>query len=56
MDMKSAFLNGYLEEEVYVEKPQGFEVEGKENNVYKLKKALYGLKQAPRAWYARIDG
>ena len=56
MDVKSVFLNGYLEEEVYVEKPQGFEVEGKENNVYKLKKTLYGLKQALRAWYARIDG
>eukprot|EP00253_Pinus_taeda_P005594 PITA_05594 len=56
MDVKSAFLNGYLEEEVYVEQAQGFEVEGKENNVYKLKKALYGLKQALRAWYARIDG
>ena len=56
MVMKSAFLNGHLEGEVYVEKPQGFEVEGKENNVYKLKRALYGLKQAPRAWYARIDG
>eukprot|EP00253_Pinus_taeda_P034244 PITA_34244 len=56
MDVKSSFLNGYLEEEVYVEQPQGFEVEGKENNVYKLKKALYGLKQAPGAWHARIDG
>eukprot|EP00253_Pinus_taeda_P023983 PITA_23983 len=49
MDVKSSLLNGYLEEEVYVEQPQGFEVEGKENNVYKLKKALYGLEQAPRA-------
>eukprot|EP00253_Pinus_taeda_P033083 PITA_33083 len=54
--MKGSFLNGYLEEEVYVEKPQGFEVEGKENNVYKFKKVLYCLKQAPGAWYARIDG
>ena len=56
MDVKSAFLNGYLEDEVYVEQPQGFEVEGKENNVYKLNKALCDLKQALRAWYARIDG
>ena len=55
MDVKSAFLNGYLEEEVYVEQTQGFEVLGQENKVYRLKKALYGLKQAPRAWYSRID-
>lgn len=48
MNVKSAF-NGYLEDEVYVVQPQGFEVEGGENNVYKLKKYLYGLKQAPRA-------
>ncbi|RVW16037.1 Retrovirus-related Pol polyprotein from transposon RE2 [Vitis vinifera] len=44
-----------LEEEIYVEQPQGFVVDGEENKVYKLKKALYGLKQAPRAWYTQID-
>eukprot|EP01018_Ginkgo_biloba_P040293 Gb_29932 [translate_table: standard] len=47
MDIKSAFLNGYVDEEIYVEKPQGFNITGKENNVHKLKKALYGLKKAP---------
>ena len=44
-----------IEEEVYIEQPQGFEVEYKVNHVYKLKKDLYGLKQASTAWYVRID-
>jgi hypothetical protein len=51
MDVKSAFLNGPIKEEVYVEKPPGFEDSEYPTHVYKLSKALYGLKQAPRAWY-----
>jgi hypothetical protein len=51
MDVKSAFLNGPIKEEVYVEQPPSFESEAYPNRVYKLHKALYGLKQAPRAWY-----
>jgi hypothetical protein len=47
MDVKSAFLNGDLEEEVYMYQPHGFQVQGKEHLVCKLKKALYGLKKAP---------
>ena len=47
LDVKSAFLNGFLQEEVYIEQPQGFVVQGSEEKVYKLHKALYGLKQAP---------
>jgi hypothetical protein len=55
MDVKTTFLNGLIEEEVYIEKPLGFEVHGRESHVCILKKALYGLKQDPRAWYSRID-
>jgi hypothetical protein len=49
--VKSAFLNGSIKEEVYVEQPPGFESEEYHNHIYKLHKMLYGLKQAPRAWY-----
>ena len=55
MDVKSAFLNGYLREEVYMYQPYCFQVSGKEHLVCKLNKALYGLKYAPRAWYINID-
>lgn len=55
LDVKSAFLNGELEEGVYVAQPQGFEISGQEGKVYQLKKALYGLKQAPHAWYSKIN-
>ena len=55
LDVKSAFLNGVLKEEVYVDQPDGFVTTNYEDKVYKLKKALYGLKQAPRAWYEEIN-
>ena len=55
LDVKSAFLNGELQEEVYVTQPEGYIKQGKEHLVYKLTKALYGLRQAPRAWYAKLN-
>jgi len=55
MDVKTAFLNGTIDEEVYIEQPLGFEVKDGKAYVCRLKKALYGLKQAPRARYARMD-
>nr|GFD38663.1 retrovirus-related Pol polyprotein from transposon TNT 1-94 [Tanacetum cinerariifolium] len=55
MDVKTAFLNGNLREEVYVSQPDGFVDLDNPNHVYKLKKALYGLKQAPRAWYDMLS-
>jgi hypothetical protein len=55
MDMKSAFLNGFLEEEVYVRQPPGFESVQFPDRVYKLRKALYGLKQTPRVGDGKVD-
>ena len=55
MDVKSAFLNGYIDEEVYVHQPPSFENSKHLEFVYKLKKSLYDLKQAPRAWYERLS-
>jgi transposase InsO family protein len=55
MDVKTAFLNGNLEEEIYMQQPEAFIEQGKENKVCRLQKSIYGLKQAGRSWYKKID-
>ena len=55
MDVKSVFLNGIINEKVYVEQPPGFESQKFLDHIFKLNKALYGLKQAPKAWYERLS-
>jgi hypothetical protein len=55
MDVKSAFLNGDLKEEVYVHQPPGFTIPDKDGKVLRLRKALYDLRQAPRVWNVKLD-
>jgi hypothetical protein len=55
MDVNTTFLNGVIEEEVYIERPQGFEVHGRNSHLCRLKKSLYELRKESRAWYLRID-
>jgi hypothetical protein len=55
MDIKTVFLNGEIEEEVYIEQPEGFVIHDEKSHVCRLKKTLYGLKQTPHAWYEKMD-
>ena len=55
LDVKTAFLNGEIKEDIYITQPEGFEEKGKEDHILKLQKALYGLKQAPRAWNSILN-
>jgi len=55
MDVKVTFLNGKIEEEVYIKQPEGFETFDRGSHVCRLKRALYGLKKAPHVWYTKID-
>jgi hypothetical protein len=55
MDVKTTFLNGDLQENVYMSQPKGFVVDGKEHMGCKLKKSIYGLKQASRQWHLKFD-
>ena len=56
MDVKIVFLNGIIEEEVYIEQPESFKIFNSKSHVCRLKRALYGLNKAPCAWYTQIDG
>ena len=55
MNVKSSFLDGEIEEEVYIEQPEGFQLSENTDYVCKLKRALYGLKHDPRAWFSGLD-
>src|SRR6187455_1345743 len=55
MDVKTTFLNGELDEEIYMDQPEGFIADGQENKVCRLIKSLYGLKQAPKQWHEKFD-